>query len=107
MTESDRQLPTSDAPVRLEIAPAGRLDDARRQRRCWRIAVPAAGAALGVEMVAQRLLVETRLRPAGLVGIDRPEAQRVRRHHLVDQDDLAISIAAEFELGIGNDETIV
>src|SRR4029077_2365885 len=81
MTNLDTQLPARDAPIRFQIALAGGVHDMCGQRRRWRIAVPAAGAALGIEMVAQRLLVETRLRPAGLVGVGRPEARGVRRHH--------------------------
>src|SRR5262249_2946540 len=79
----------------------------RRQRRRRGIAIPAAGAALGVKIIAQGLLVETRLRLAGLVGVHRPEAGAVRRHHLIDQDDASVPIAAELELGVGDDDALL
>src|SRR5262245_21660171 len=80
---SNLQLAPRHAPIRLKIALARRLHHAGRQRRRRRVAVPAAGAALAVEIIAQRLLVEAWLRLTGLVEVDRPEARRVRRHHLV------------------------
>src|SRR5258708_6912186 len=64
MTVSDLELAPGDPPIGLEIALAGGLDHACRQSRRGRVAVPAAGAALGVKVVAQRLFVETRLRLA-------------------------------------------
>src|ERR1019366_10540366 len=106
MTGSDGQFGPGDAAVSLEIALAGGLHDACRQRRRRRLAVPAAGTALGVEVIAQRLLVETRLRLAGLVDIRRPEPRTVGGHHLVDQDDMAVLVAAEFELGVGDDDAL-
>ena len=101
------QLAPRHPPIGLEIALAGRLHHARRQRRRRGVAVPAAGAALGVEIVAQRLLVEARLRLAGLVDVRRPEPRAVGRHHLVDQDDAAVAVAAELELGVGDDDALV
>src|SRR5438128_1257424 len=96
---SDLQLVPRHAAIGFEIALARRVHHARRQRRSGGVAVPAAGAALRVEIIAQRLLVEARLRLAGLVGIDRPEARGIRRHHFVDQDDAAVPVAAELEFG--------
>src|ERR1019366_9930415 len=107
MTGSDGQFGPGDAAVSLEIALAGGLHDACRQRRRRRLAVPAAGAALGVEIIAQRLLVETRLRLAGVIGIRRPEPRTVGGHYLVDQDDAAVLVPAEFEFGVGDDDTLV
>src|SRR6476659_9050234 len=103
MTGSNRKLASRHPPVRLEIALARRLHHACRQWRGRGVAVPAAGAAFGVEIVAQRLLVETRLRLAGLVD-DRPEPRAVWRHHLVDQDDAPVLVPAEFELCIRYDD---
>src|SRR4029079_881844 len=80
---------------------------AGRQRRGRGVAVPAAGAALGVEVVAQRLLVEAGLRRAGLVNIRRPEPRTVGGHHLIDQDDAAAAVAAEFEFGVGDDDAVL
>ena len=67
-TELNLQLVSRHPPISLQISLAGRIHDDRRQRRRRGIAVPAACVALGVEIVAQRLLVEARLRPAGLIG---------------------------------------
>src|SRR6266436_75265 len=107
MTELDFQFTPRDPPIGFEIALAGGIHHACGQRWCWRVAVPAAGTALGVEIVAQGLLVETRLRLAGLVGVHVPKPGAVRRHHLVDQDDPPVRIAAELELGIGDDDSLV
>src|SRR6266702_1267774 len=104
MTESDFEFASRHAPICLDVALARRIDNAGGQG-WWRgVAVPPAGVALGVEIVAQRLLVEARLRLAGFVDVDRPEPRAVRRHHLVDQDDASIPVAAEFEFGVGDDD---
>src|SRR4051812_147076 len=105
---SDLQIATGDASIGLQIALAGGLDDAGGQRRRRRFAVPAPGTTLRLEIIAQRLLVETWLRLAGLVPVSRPETRTVRCHHLVDQDDAAVFIPAKFELGVrDNDASIV
>src|SRR5512138_2191316 len=70
-TGLDLQLIPRYPAVRFEIALAGRVHHAVGQGRRRRVAVPAAGLSLGVEIVAQRLLVERRLRPARLVDIRR------------------------------------
>ena len=36
----------------------------------------------------------------------RPEPRTVGGHHLVDQDDAAVAVAAEFKLGIGDDDAL-
>src|ERR1700736_4086610 len=92
MTGLNLEFAVRHPPISLEIKLARCVDDARGQG--WRrgVAIPAADVALGVEIVAQRLLVETRLRLAGFVDVDRPETRAVRRHHLVDQDDAAILV---------------
>src|SRR3954463_1976202 len=97
---SDRKVSAGDQPVRLEIALAGGIDHAVRQWRRRGVAVPAAGGPLDVEIIAQRLLVEARLRPARRVDIRRPEPRAVGSHHLVNQNDAAVGVAAEFEFGI-------
>src|SRR5260221_2751263 len=104
---SNLQLMPCHAPVGFEIAVAGRINDAGRQRRWRGVAVPAAGFSLGVEIVAQRLLVEARLALAGLVDVDGPEPRTVGGHHLVDQNDAAILVAAELELGVGDDDALL
>src|SRR6202012_5009755 len=62
------QLGPGDAAIGLQIALAGGVDDACRQRRRRGFAVPAAGVAFDVEIIAQRLLVEARLWLAGRIG---------------------------------------
>src|SRR5260221_990930 len=104
MTRLDRELTPRHPPIGLEIALAGGLHDAGRQGRRRRLAVPAAGAALGVEIIAQPLLVETRLRLAWPVNIRRPESRTVEGHHLVDQDGMSILVAAGFIFGGGEDD---
>src|SRR4051812_14620101 len=79
-----------DAAIGFEVALAAGIHHAGRQRRWRGVAVPAAGAALGVEIVTQRLFVEAGLRLAGLVDTGRPEARAVGGHHLVDQDDASV-----------------
>src|SRR4051812_22248548 len=106
MTVSHCQLATRHPSIRLEIPLAGGVHHAGRQGRRRGVAVPAAGAALGVEIIAQRLLVETRLRLAGLVDVSGPKPRAVRRHHLVDQDNAAVLVAAEFEFCIGDDDAL-
>src|SRR5829696_2342062 len=93
--------------VRIEIALARRAYDGIGQRGRRRLAVPAPRAPLGVEPVAQRLLVEARLRAAGLVDIRRPEARAVGGEHLVGQHRAAGRVAAELELGVGDDDAAI
>src|ERR1700754_4907143 len=103
---SDRKVSAGDQLVRLEVTLARRVHHARRQWRRWSVAVPAAGAPFRIEIIAQRLLVEARLRPAGRVDIRRPEPRAVGGHHLVDQDDAAVGVAAEFEFGVGDKDAL-
>src|SRR5260370_24267973 len=107
MTVSDAELAASNPAIGIEITLAGGVDDFGGQG--WRrgVAVPAAGAALRVEIVAQRLLVEARLRLAGLVDIHRPEPRAVRGHHLFDHDDPSVAIPAKFKFGVGNNDALV
>src|SRR5689334_8455954 len=109
---SELERTAGQASVGFEVALARRIDYLRRQLRRGRVAVPAAGMALDIEPVAQRLLVEAGLRLAGLVAVGRPEARAVGRHHLVDQHDLARppiprNGAAELELGVGDDDAVL
>src|SRR5258706_321983 len=62
---------------------------------------------LGIEPVAQRLLVEAGLRLAFGIAVERPEARAVGRHHLVDQQDLARYGPAKLELGVGDDDALL
>ncbi len=58
---------------------------------------------LGIEPVAKWLLVEARLRLAGLVPVGRPEPRAVGGQHLVDQQGAPVD-AAELELCVGDDD---
>src|SRR5258708_4729428 len=53
MTELDLQFTPRNAPIGFEIALAGRVHHARGQGRRRRVAVPAAGAAFGLDIFAQ------------------------------------------------------
>src|SRR5688572_12191760 len=97
------QWSSRDEPVRLEVSLARRLDNALGQRGSGRVAVPASGLALTVEVIAQRLLVEARLAATWLIAVRRPEARAVRRQHLVDQQDPP-ALGSEFELRVGDDD---
>src|SRR3981081_3871500 len=96
MMKSDFEFSPRHAAIGLEIALAGGIHHACRQRRRRRgIAVPAAGAALGVEIIAQRLLVEARLRLPGLIHIRRPEPRTVGGPPFLDQHDAALAMPAD------------
>ena len=71
------------AAERLEVLLARPCHDVVGQRRHRRLLVPADP----LEVVADELLVEARLRAARRVAVARPEARRVGRQRLVDQDD--------------------
>src|SRR5204862_1763424 len=88
-----------DALECVAIPSAGRLDHCGGQRRRRRFAIPSARAALTLEVVAQGLLVEARLRPAGRVALGRPEARAVGCQHFVDEPNRPRAVAAELELG--------
>src|SRR5262249_5047055 len=107
MTDSNSELFSRYAPERFQIALAGGVHHAGRQGRRRGLAIPATGAALGVGIIAQGLVVEGWLRPAWLGAVDRPEAGRVRRHHLVDQDNATVLIAAELEFCVCDDDALV
>src|ERR1700692_1390423 len=79
-TALNAELGAGDAAIGFEVAFAGGVHHACRQWGRRRLGVPAAGPALAVEIVAQRLLVETRLWLAGLIDIRRPEPRTVRGH---------------------------
>src|SRR6185503_16961172 len=99
-----RKVSARDAPERIEVPGTGGLDDFRGERWWRRLAVPAPRAPDAVQVVAQRLLVEARLRAARTVPIRRPEARAVRRHHLVDERRTALAITPELELRIRDDD---
>src|SRR5882672_4496805 len=68
--------------------------------RCGRCLVPVER----LQVVANVLLVERRWARARAVLVDRPEAGRVGRKSLVDQDELSARVGAELELGVGDDD---
>ena len=54
------------------------------------------------------MLVEAVLVAPGLVAVCRPEARRIRRQHLVDQNVFRLAVRARhpspLELGVGDDD---
>src|SRR2546429_7352539 len=74
----------SDQSVRLPIPLARRLHYLRGQRRRRCVAVPLPLPLQTRQVIAQRLLVEARLRASRLVAVRPPEARRVGREDLVD-----------------------
>src|SRR6185312_14382918 len=89
-----------DPLVGLDVFAAGLLDHVRRQLRRRRGLVPA----LLAGPVTDELLVEGGRRLAGLVAVGGPEAGGVRGQHLVAEHDLGTGVAAELELGVGEDD---
>ena len=81
------------------------LNDFRRQVRPWGRLVPPTDRHEFLEVLAQKLLVETLLRPARLVACNRPEPRAIRGQRFIDKDNLVGSGKdAKLELGIGNDD---
>src|SRR6185295_3828045 len=76
------ELPGGQAPERLDVLFSRVKDDLVGQRRHGRLLVPADP----LEVVADELFVEARLRSARRILIARPETRRVRRERLVDED---------------------
>ena len=58
---------------------------------------------IGLEPVADKLLVKGGLAVAGLVSICGPEAAAVRGEHLVAENDIALLVQTELEFGVGYD----
>ena len=58
----------------------------------------------GVEVVADELLVEARRAHPRRVLVGRPEAGGVRGQHLVDEDEPAVFVHRELELGVRDDD---
>src|SRR6266849_1629776 len=84
--------------ISLEITRSRCGGHLRRQRRRRRLFVP--GNSL--EVVAHKLLVERSLGFADLVAFNRPETRRIGRQSLVNQDDSAVTVTTELELGVGD-----
>src|SRR5688572_30202133 len=98
------QWRAGDALERIEVPPARRVHHSGREPRRRRLAVPSPRAAFAVEVVAQRLLVEARLRPSGCVALGGPETRAVGSQHFIDEPDRARGVAAELELRVGDDD---
>ena len=90
------QLQTGEKSVGLFILGDGLVDDILGKL------VVAVG--IGLEPVADELLVEGRLTVAGLVTFGGPETAAVGSQHLVAQNDIALFVEAELELGVGDDD---
>ena len=74
----------------------GLVDDILRQ------IVVAVG--IGLEPVADELLIERGLTVAGLIALQQPEAAGIGGEHLIAQHHVAVLIQTKLELGIGNDD---
>ena len=98
------ELQAAQEPERLDVFLARLLDDVAGERGHGRLLVPADR----LEVVAHELLVEARLRTTRRIVVARPEARRIGRQRLVDEDDLipagAVGDAAEFEFRVGDDD---
>ena len=94
------QRPPRQSLVRFQVSPLRPLDHVSRQRRGGRGFVPR----LGLQPVADELLVEARLVVAGLVTFGRPEAAAVGGQDFVDQYQRPVRQAAELELRVGDDD---
>src|SRR6267143_5160567 len=101
---SSLQLCSGDAAVGIPIAFTRRVHDLRRQRWWWRFSVPLSLLLQIGQVIAQRLLVEARLAASCLIAVGRPEARRVGRQDLVDDDQLAVPRRAEFEFRVRDDD---
>src|SRR5581483_1832699 len=75
-------------------------DDIGRECRTRRLFVPIQC----LEIIPNKLLVETRRARSDTVRIRRPEARRVGCQHLVDERELARLVHTKFELRIGNND---
>src|SRR6266498_4622174 len=84
------QALASDPSVGLQVPLARLPHHVGGQRRRRRVAVPASLLLQAREVVAQRLLVEARLAAPRLVAVRRPEARRVGREDLVDDEQAPV-----------------
>ena len=82
--------------ISLFVLIDGLVDDVLRKQ------VVAVG--IGLEPVADKLLVEGRLAVAGLITFEGPEAAAVGCEHLVAEHYFAVLVEAELELGIRDDD---
>src|SRR5690606_20793726 len=93
------ERPSGQAPVPLEILLTRPRDHVVGERRHGWLLVPANP----LEVIADELLIETRLTAPRRVRVPGPEARRVRRQHLVNQQQLGAE-QAELELRVSNDD---
>src|ERR1041384_3305754 len=96
----DSETFSSNQFVSFQITFGRCLGDFRRQLRARRLFIPVNTH----QVIANILLVERRLRLADFVGIDRPKPGGIRCQYFVNQSDCAISVAPEFEFGVGDDD---
>src|SRR5947209_366748 len=95
------QFMPREQTIRFEIARGRGGGDCGRERRRGRPFVPVER----FQVVAHVLFVERALRMPRLIRARGPEARRVGRQSFVNQNDLAITVAAELKLGVGDDDT--
>ena len=93
------QFVARQQPVGFPVLGLCRGDHVRGQFRPGRLLVPADA----FEVVADVLLVERRLRPAGRVALGGPEARRIRRQRFVNPDQF-VADQPELKLGIGQQD---
>src|SRR3989442_5143723 len=94
------------ASVRIQVALARGAHHLGRERRRRRVPVPPLLLLQVGQIVAQRLLVEARLAPAGPVAVGGPEAGRVGGEGLVHHQQLAPRGGTELEFGVGDDDAV-
>src|SRR5258706_13320024 len=102
---SSLQLCSGDAPIGIAIAFAGRVYDLGRQGRRRSLAIPLSLLLQVGQIIAQRLLVEAWLALARLIAVGRPEARRVGRQDLVDDEQFAVRRRPEFEFRVRDDDS--
>src|SRR5699024_2775336 len=101
---SPRELPACQTREGVEVALTGVCDDVGGQRRGRCVARPIPAGGVRREPVPHGLLVEAVLGLAGHEGLRVPEARRIGGEDLVAEDDGAVPVAAELELGVREDD---
>src|ERR1039458_10482377 len=96
------QLLSADPLVGVGVEPGGGIDDVGGERWWRRFLVPR----LGLEPVAQRLLVERRRVGARGTVVGRPKTGRVRGEHLITDRQLPVD-GAELEFGVADHHTLL
>src|SRR5215471_3497319 len=96
--DSPEVMPSENSQC-FAIFRTGRLNDVGRQFRRRRLLVPADA----LEVIADKLLIEGRLRFSWRILIGRPETGGIRRQHLIDNGDITVD-RAEFEFRVAKND---